>query len=215
MSTRKGLGYRTGALLVVIVIAGSAACGSEDRRPAEGSGYEPPLMAIPPRALEKCRSGEPLKPVCPIKVPRIKPGTFHFSTAPKADWPIFSAEWGAPTPGISQRNAPPRFAHLVVHGPRRSMFPFELPSELHPGSSGIKDKRRHALLLDSPTWADREGMLVLAPTYPFGGIDGDHLIFRWEEAGENYAVSLHAWRPLSEPIATLRAVVASIPSAGS
>jgi hypothetical protein len=196
-------------VLIAILMAGPA-CGSDDPGPA-GAGYEPQLMALPDRALEKCLKGESLRPACPLEVPWIEAGTFHRSTAPKEDWPIFSAEWGAPTAKLSARNAPPRFAHLVVHAPRRGAFPFKMPSEIAPESSGPEDQRRNPLLLDTPTWDGRDGMLVLAPSFPFGGIDGDHLIFQWHESGGNYAVSLHAWRPLAEPIATLRAIVASIP----
>ena len=40
---------------------------------------------------------------------------------------------------------------------------------------------------------------------------GNHLIFRWREHGRTYALGLHAWEPLSEAVATLRAIVDSLP----
>ena len=211
MSTRRERAdYRSWAVLAAIVIAG-VACGSENERPTQSQGYEPELMAMPAKALEKCQRGEAVRAVCPVKLPRIKLDTFHHVTAPKADWPVFSAEWSAPSPKLASKNAPPRFTHLVVQAEHRDMFPFKWPSEPHPQGSGVKDKRKEALLLDTPTWGGVEGALVLAPSYPFGGINGDHLIFRWEQAGKIYALSLHAWRPLNESIATLQAVAASIP----
>jgi hypothetical protein len=51
--------------------------------------------------------------------------------------------------------------------------------------------------------------LVRAERLIFGGEMGDHLIFRWNAAGLNYAVSLHSWAPLREAVATLEVVVAS------
>lgn len=53
--------------------------------------------------------------------------------------------------------------------------------------------------------------MVLAPSFPTGGIDGDHVIFRWSEDDAEYAVSIHAWDPLSDSIEMLRSVIASIP----
>jgi hypothetical protein len=53
--------------------------------------------------------------------------------------------------------------------------------------------------------------LVLAPPFPVGGIDGDHLVFRWEDSELQYAISLHAWLPLAEVEATLKAIVVSSP----
>lgn len=199
-----------GAALIAIVVAGSA-CGSDRPGSPENPGHEPQLMAMPVKALEKCRKHKSLIPICPARVPRIKPESFHHVIAPEAKWPVFSAEWNAPSPKLSERNAPPRTTHIVVRAEHRHMFSFKWPSEPHPQGSGIKDKRKHGLLLDSPTWSGRRGTLVLAPPYPFGGIDGDHLVFKWEEEGSIYAISLHAWRPLSESIATLEAIVESIP----
>jgi hypothetical protein len=40
---------------------------------------------------------------------------------------------------------------------------------------------------------------------------GDHLIFRWRDAGREYAASLHAWEPFQETVETLEAIVASMP----
>jgi hypothetical protein len=41
---------------------------------------------------------------------------------------------------------------------------------------------------------------------------GNHLVFRWG-TDRRYVVSLHAWEPLAEAAATLRAIVASTPAA--
>jgi hypothetical protein len=196
--------------LVAIAVAGPA-CGSDNPVAGQDRGLESQLVAMPVKALEKCHNDEGLSLVCPVRVPKVKDETFQHITAPQPDWPVFSAEWNAPYPKLTERNAPPRFAHIVVHAEHRHMFPFKWPSEDFPQGDEITDKRKKALLLDSPTWAGLQGTLVLAPSFPFGGIDGDHIVFRWEEDGGVYAISLHAWRPLNESVATLKAIVESIP----
>jgi hypothetical protein len=199
-----------GLVLIALVITGSA-CGSDGVDSRQAPGYEPQMMVLPAKATEKCRRDDAVRPVCPTEVPKVKTGSFHHITAPQPDWPVFSAEWNAPYPKLTERNAPPRLAHVVVHAEHRHMFPFKWPSESHPRGSGIMDKREDALLLDTPTWGGRAGALVLAPSFPSGGIDGDHLVFRWEQDGRVFAISLHAWRPLNESVATLQAIVESIP----
>ncbi|MGH2788524.1 MAG: hypothetical protein ACRDJV_11545 [Actinomycetota bacterium] len=192
-------------------LALSLACGPDAPTSSPGPGFEPRLVTMPSAIVEKCRRKKALKRACPVKVPSVKPGAFQHVTAPRRIWPVFSAEWNAPYPKLTERNAPPRSAHLVVHAEHRHMFPFKWPTELPLQDSPIEDKRKEALLMGTPTWGGLRGSLVLAPSYPYGGIDGDHLVFRWEEEGSTYAVSLHAWRPLDESILTLKAVVESLP----
>ena len=55
------------------------------------------------------------------------------------------------------------------------------------------------------------GILYLAPPYLHGGQLGDHLVFQWGRGNRMYVVSLHAWAPLGETAATLRAMVATLP----
>lgn len=203
--------FRSGGPVLVAILMAVPACGSDDPGPSGGSAYEPQLTAMPHQMMGRCREEESLKRACPTKVPRTKPGTFQHVTAPRRNWPVFSAEWNAPYPKLTERNAPPRSAHLVVHAEHRHMFPFQWPSKTVSPDTGVKDKRKEPLLLDTPAWAGLQGSLVLAPSFPWGGIDGDHLVFRWEEESRSYAVSLHAWKPLGESTATLKAVVESIP----
>ena len=123
---------------------------------------------------------------------------------------LFSAEWGGPYPGISRRNGPPRFSHLVVQaGEVATMLPFEIPTQAVE-ELDLSRKRKRALLLGRPRWNETSGTLLLAPPYPGGGINGDHLVYLWRQDGAAYTLSLHAWLPLRESTATLRAVVESI-----
>jgi hypothetical protein len=52
--------------------------------------------------------------------------------------------------------------------------------------------------------------VVLAPSYPSGGEQGDHLIFRWSRDGVGFAVGLHAWEPLSGAMGTLKMMIGSV-----
>jgi hypothetical protein len=171
------------------------------------------LMRLPDSHALKCRRLGPLRPACPRSIPRVevsqerarafRSGRAHF---------VFFSEWSGPYPGVSRKNAPPRFVHLVVHaGDLEQALPFHWPQESMRVPDPIPTKRREPVLLDHVTWSDKGGDLVLAPSFPSGGLDGDHVIFRWGEDGDEYAVSLHAWAPLDDTIATLKAVVASIP----
>jgi hypothetical protein len=40
---------------------------------------------------------------------------------------------------------------------------------------------------------------------------GDHLVFQWGRGNHLHVVSLHAWAPLEETAATLRAMVETLP----
>jgi hypothetical protein len=72
-------------------------------------------------------------------------------------------------------------------------------------------KRTSGLSFGERTWNGRTGELLLAPSYPHGGMEGDHLVFRWTQGGLDFSLSLHAWDPLEETKATLRALVESLP----
>jgi hypothetical protein len=100
---------------------------------------------------------------------------------------------------------------IVQAGDLRDVFPFKWPTERTEATEELGSDREQPLFLGQRSWAGKEGTLVLAPPYGLGGINGDHLIFRWEGESRSFAVSLHAWDPLPETTATLEAIVRSIP----
>jgi hypothetical protein len=71
--------------------------------------------------------------------------------------------------------------------------------------------RPRALSLGRVRWGAgaRAGELILAPSYPAGGIVGDHLIFYYRDHGHDYLLSLHGWEPFLQVVATLREIVLS------
>jgi hypothetical protein len=129
---------------------------------------------------------------------------------------VFFAEWSGPYPGLTARNAPSRFVHInVIASPLDHPLAFEWPTEPTTdwdALEAVPRKREEALLVGARTWAGRDGEVALAPSFPDGGIEGDHLIFRWVEADTAYSISLHAWKPLSESVDNLKAVIESVSS---
>lgn len=195
-------------LAVFLIIAG---CAQESKR--EIPRVDPPaFMALPPGHLAKCEQVAELRPACPDRVPLIEKSarkraeTFRSG---KGSF-VFFSEWSAPYPGITRKNAPPRFLHVNVRGgDLDKAYGFQWPTVAANLSSRLPKKRTDAILLDTVTWFGKAGSLVLAPSYPEGGIDGDHLIFRWSRADKDYAISIHAWLPLSDTREALRALIGS------
>jgi len=124
----------------------------------------------------------------------------------------FNLERGAEYRDAPERNRPPRMAHLLVVG-----------GHVERSAAGVFDDLRHVALRDglmrrardrslgfgTRWWSGHAGQLFLAPSYPRGGMLGNHLVFRWRTGRRTYVLSLHAWEPLTEAAATLRAVVGS------
>jgi hypothetical protein len=103
--------------------------------------------------------------------------------------------------------------HLEISaGPREDVsfgWPTGQPAPSFHGA--LRQDRDEPLLLGEVTWGGRRGTLVLAPPYPAGGSQGNHLIFRWRRQGTTYIVGLHAWEPIAEAVIVLRSIVDSIP----
>ena len=213
-------------LWIVVAFVLAAACGgngeggtaagegpsSSAEEPSSGGGAEAmPLMAMPPKMLTGCKRFEELRPVCPTMVPEIEKSAFSSSKASreaKELW-VFFAEWNVPRRGLSEKNAPPQFAHVNAYAAAPDMMvQFESEELADDSPSGT---RTTGLTLGERTWNGRTGELVLAPSYPHGGLEGDHLIFEWTQDDLTYSLSLHAWDSLDETEATLEAMVGSIP----
>jgi hypothetical protein len=109
---------------------------------------------------------------------------------------------------------PPAWSHVVVEaGDLARAFPFTYPT----GGPKVTEldgvfarSRSRAVYIGTFTWGGRRGTVVLAPAFPSGGEQGDHLIFRWREGHTDLAVGLHGWEPLSQALAVLRQMVISI-----
>jgi hypothetical protein len=171
------------------------------------------LVPLPDSLGGKCLRIEVLAPLCLAEVPatetRYRVRELDYGTDL---YRVVEFAANAPYPNIDRRNAPPRFAHVVVKGgDLTKAFYFEWPSgPLVPVADALEGDRQIPVLLEAPSWAGEQAALLLAPAFPAGGVDGDHLVYRWEEGGREYALSLHAWKPFDECMATLRVLVESI-----
>jgi len=103
--------------------------------------------------------------------------------------------------------------HLVIHGGASSPLtvPQSIADGVVPANGLVRTGRVDPVFLGSPHWGGRSGSLVLEPPYPHAGTDSNHLVFSWKQSGRSYAVGLHAWEPFLESVATLRALVESLP----
>jgi hypothetical protein len=194
--------------LFSILVACTQPTGPE---PPANARHELPLRPIPAKASARCmRLFGPVGP-CPTSVPETDgPYRSQVIRAPESRFATLDLSSGAPDPRFTRRNAPPRFAHVVIEfsngRPHREYL--VRPVKSLPGE--LPERREKGWVLGRRTWSERTGTLVLAPSYPLGGIHGDHLLFTWRSHGGSLTISLHAWKPVAEVQVTLRGIVASI-----
>jgi hypothetical protein len=167
--------------------------------------------------LGYCRTSRLLPLACPHRLP--------FMTQPPPHWETAVCLIGAAGCGgltwdelslVDAGNGvrPPVWSHVAIYaGDLASAFGFRYPTQgkrvTHLDGLFARTRAR-AIFLGSYTWGGKRGTVILAPAYPGGGEQGDHLIFRWRRSHVGFAVGLHGWEPLSQAFATLRAMVRSI-----
>jgi putative hemolysin len=157
----------------------------------------PRLERTPAYVLAEGAASKRLLAACPRVLPKM--------AQPSPHWEAYACRAGRPGCGGQQWDVldlvdggfgtrPPAWSHVVVYaGDLQRAFPFTMRT------------------LGAVTWNSRRGTLVLAPSYPAGGEQGGHLIFRWRLGRTGYAVGLHAWRPLAAVRAVLRSMIFSLP----
>lgn len=178
-----------------------------------------------------CQQERVLVPACPIEMPVTEQADFRFQTFEQGRHWTFTAEVGSGPYRDPSDNEPPGFVHVVVQGGDLSdafeTFMYSTMKSFEPrdGLMGSDERERRAalgqmgqtpmgLFLGTETWDGLTGEIVLAP--PFTAVDSihaDHVMFVWHVSGLDYVLSLHAWEPFTQSVATLRAVVASLPGA--
>lgn len=118
------------------------------------------------------------------------------------------------------RNRPPQYLHIIIYAARGTvanrLFPFAWP---HGPIAARRNtllvrKRAAPIALGRVHWGGHDGQLVLAPPLVFGGEVGDHLIYHWRQGGIEHVISVHAWAPLPEAVATLKLVAAKVRRVG-
>jgi hypothetical protein len=143
-----------------------------------------------------------------VLVPRVRaPYLTHLSRGNGVA--LFDLDRGLPG------SAPPVGAHVTVAvGDTARLAPFRHPDAADPvaalGDPRTEDHRRTAAIsFGRVRWGGRSGLLFLAPPVFHGGQLGDHLVFEWGAGDSRLLYSLHAWLPLADAVATLRALVES------
>jgi hypothetical protein len=175
------------------------------------------LVALAQARVEHCRRSRLLRSICPTKVPRVRaPYLSHLARdllRPARSLDAFSLERGGEDPARPERNRPPRMAHIaLVAGETEQIAPWAEPWDqlavaLRDGL--LRAKRDEPISFGLVTWGSARGLLFLVPPFPTGGSLGNHLVFVRKSGPVSRAVSLHAWEPLTEAAATLRAITLS------
>lgn len=195
-----------------------------------------PMTATRPVALALCKRGWLMRPFCPVRLPVAAgklgahgggafagcSGGTSLNAVPVTSKDCRLSEWqlqllASPRIGphaLKARLRPPWFVHVLLYASRvGNPLPFALPrGPARPVRNALLDpKRTQPISLGSVRWSGRYGQLVLAPAYPRGGEAGDHLMFLFDARSMSYAITLHAWAPLTQTVATLKSIVASAP----
>ena len=175
------------------------------------------MERTPAYVLGYCRRSKKLPLACPKLLPRMSQPSPHWETSVCVagrsgclglTWDVLDMV----DAGYGDR--PPIWAHISIYaGNLTTAFRFAYPTH------GVRAKRLDglfsntrpkALFLGAYRWGGKVGTVVLAPSYPTGGEQGDHLIFRWKQDSLGFAVGLHGWEPLSQTMATLKTMIESI-----
>lgn len=129
---------------------------------------------------------------------------------------VFDLQHGVPHDRSLVGNRPPRVVHMTLYTGNlgQALGGMAYPRTRRNATLGddIVAATHSPLLFGPVTWAGRKGALFLAPSYPTGGEIGGHLAFWWRAQGNNYLISIHAWKPLIECKSVLRTIVTSTPT---
>jgi hypothetical protein len=184
-----------------------------EMRPARPVKFVP----LAAKRVTHCQRSALLRPICPTRVPAVR-ATYlsHLSRdllGPTRSLDVFGLERGGEDPNHPERNRPPRMAHIgLLAGETEQIAPWHEPWDqpaLALRDGLLKTKRSQPLSFGLATWGNTRGLLFLAPPFPTGGYLGNHLVFIWKSGASGKAVSLHAWEPLTEAAASLRAMTLS------
>ena len=208
------------ALFAVVPSACAAATPTGNAHTGAAPARAVRMMPTPANVLRTCRRSRLLRPLCPRRLPFVT----HLPSEPA--YTAFLCRVGHPgCAGLrwddleiehtGDGTRPPIWAHLSLAagefrhgGPTEFRWP-TTRNPVTPRNELWRATRPRALFLGRVRWGTRAGELILAPSYPAGGMMGDHLIFYYRAHGHDYLVSLHGWEPFLQVATTLRATVLS------
>jgi hypothetical protein len=169
-------------------------------------------VPTPAWILTACKAMPGLNGLCPRTIPLARSGYILASyerrlpTCGGGRRDVLSLEWGGEDPSHPRRNRPPGFLHLEVAGGSgclRSRFPGSIAAPRAGVMRGRSFLAARRVPFGRRTWGGHDGVLVLGDCF------GNHLCFRWREAGSVYQIDLHGWEPFPEAVAALRRIVSS------
>jgi hypothetical protein len=201
-------------VLVVVCVAMSGVSAASSTRAVA-------LTRTPSYIARLCKSVPALAPACPKRIPYINhlagERAYDLVSLCRRGKPgCAGVEWDDLNIGASGNgDRPPIWTHLTIFAGRltaTSVFPFHYPTggpvvAIRDGL--FAEGRPRAVYFGHVHWGGKTGTLVLAPSFPAGGEQGGHLIFRWRHGSGEYAIGLHGWEPFLQTAATLREIIAS------
>jgi hypothetical protein len=184
------------AVAVVLVLALAFGVASASPR----GWVRPRVERTPAYVLAYCDKSRLLPRACPRVLPRMSQPSPHWEAnlclvghrgcagLTWDDLSLVDAGYG---------DRPPVWSHVIVQaGNLAHAFPFRYPAAGRRVArlDGLFGRTRsRAIYIGKFTWGARRGTVVLAPDFPTGGEQGNHLIFRWRQHGTDFAVGLHGW----------------------
>jgi hypothetical protein len=223
------------------ILLSLASCTAEEERPLahapspaspDLSQPGPVLSLAPPpeEVIAACKRVKAVVNACPGRIPLSGSAEFRFQGFSSGPYATFTAEAGSGPYEDPEKNSPPGFVHFAAQGGDLSdafeTFSYSTAKSFEPEDGlmlseerlrqarlGRAGKTPQGLFLGTVMWNDLTGELVLVPSFIFvDSIHADHAIFVWQARGHDYALSVHAWEPFTESVATLEAMVLSLPN---
>lgn len=178
------------------------------------------MIPTPSWALAACAPVAELRQFCPGEVPLTRQrGWTMIVTAPSRRLPLalLQLQSGVAWGGNQERvHRPPILGNTVVLGGQfmrldASAFPTPGARSVVVRNGMANGLRRRPIRLEPRTWSGIGGELSLTPSvYPAQGELSDLVVFRWRDATGDHAVGLNVWEPLTDSVATLRAIVSTL-----
>jgi len=139
--------------------------------------------------------------------------------APSRRFPValLQLQSGIVASGYQERvHRPPILGNTVVLGGQ--FMRLEAAAFPAPGARSVVVRngmanglRRGPVALGPRTWSGIQGELSLTPSFYYAlGELSDLVAFRWRDATGDHAVGLNVWEPLTDSVATLRAIVSTL-----
>jgi hypothetical protein len=213
------------AVLCLAVLSG---CGGQSARPSTSTArpvraaLKAPaaLISTPSWALAACGTVREVRRFCPARVPvtRKREWTMIFHS-PTRRFPLalFELESGVVWGGFEEHvHRPPILGNTVVLGGAfmtldARAFPAADARPVAVRNGIANGLRRRPIALGPRAWSGLRGELSLTPSsYADEGELSDLVVFRWRDSAGDHAVGVNVWEPLTDAVATLRAIVSTL-----